>query len=78
MSPRALRRQVGQLLVAGFTGTTVPVELRALAREFSLAGVILFKRNVEEPEQVAELSRSASELTPDLPPWVSVDRKSVV
>ena len=75
MSPRALRHQIGQLLVAGFDGAHVPVELRSLAREFSLAGLILFKRNVEEPEQVAELSRSASELTPGLPPWVSVDQE---
>ena len=33
----------------------LPVELRALAREFGLGGVILFARNVVEPEQVAEL-----------------------
>jgi beta-N-acetylhexosaminidase len=75
MSPRALRHEIGQLLVAGFNGTTVPTELRALAREFSLAGLILFKRNVEDPEQVAELARSSAELTPDVRPWVSVDQE---
>jgi beta-N-acetylhexosaminidase len=75
MSPRALRHQIGQLLVAGFDGAHVPVELRSLAREFSLAGLILFKRNVEDPEQVAEIARTAGALTPGLPPWVSVDQE---
>jgi len=55
MSPHALRRQIGRLLIAGFDGHQVPVELKALAREFGLGGVILFARNIAEPEQVAEL-----------------------
>src|SRR6476646_684786 len=75
MSPSALRSQIGQLLIAGFNGHQVPAELRALAREFSLGGVILFARNVDEPEQVAELSFEASRLVPDLPVWVSVDQE---
>jgi beta-N-acetylhexosaminidase len=75
MSPSALRRQVGQLLVAGFNGHTIPAELRSLAREFGLGGVILFARNVGDPDQVAELAFEVSRLGPDLPPWVSVDQE---
>lgn len=75
MSPLALRRQIGQLLIAGFDGTTPPVELRSLAREFGLGGSILFARNVTEPEQVAELSFELAALTPDMPAWVSVDQE---
>ena len=75
MSPAALRRQIGQLLIAGFDGHQIPPELRSLAKEFGLGGVILFARNVGEPEQVAELCFEASRLTPDLPPWVSVDQE---
>jgi beta-N-acetylhexosaminidase len=75
MSPGTLRRQIGQLLIAGFDGYQVPVELRAIAREFGLGGVILFPRNVAEPEQVAELSYEAAHLSPDLPLWVSVDQE---
>jgi beta-N-acetylhexosaminidase len=55
MSPSALRRQIGQLLIAGFNGQQIPTELRSLAKEFGLGGVILFARNIGEPEQVAEL-----------------------
>jgi beta-N-acetylhexosaminidase len=73
--PSALRRQIGQLLIAGFDGHHIPVELRALAREFGLGGVILFARNVAEPEQVAELCFDAARLSGDVPAWVSVDQE---
>ena len=75
MSPLALRREIGQLLIAGFNGTSVPVELRALAREFSLGGTILFARNVSEPLQVAELSFDLAGLGAGMPAWVSVDQE---
>jgi len=75
MSPSGLRRQVGQLLIAGFGGHQISPELRSLAKEFSLGGVILFARNVEEPEQVAELSYEAARLVPELPLWVSIDQE---
>jgi beta-N-acetylhexosaminidase len=75
MSPIAIRRQIGQLLIAGFHGMEIPVEIRSIADEFGLGGVILMGRNVGEPEQVAELCHSAAQLTPDLPPWVSIDQE---
>ena len=59
MSPASLRRQIGQLLIAGFDGQAIPPELKSLAREFGLGGVILFARNIAEPEQVAELAFEA-------------------
>jgi beta-N-acetylhexosaminidase len=75
VSPVALRRQIGQLLIAGFNGYQLPVELKAIVREFGLGGVILFGRNIAEPEQVAELCAEASRLVPELPLWVSVDQE---
>src|SRR5215210_3244597 len=75
MSPSGLRREIGQLLIAGFDGYTLSVELRSLAREFGLGGVILFPRNIAEPEQVADLCFEAAQLTPDMPAWVSVDQE---
>jgi beta-N-acetylhexosaminidase len=75
MSPSALRRQIGQLLIAGFDGHQIPPELRSLAREFGLGGVILFARNIAEPEQVAEVAFDAARMLPDLPAWVSVDQE---
>jgi beta-N-acetylhexosaminidase len=75
MSLRDIRHHVGQLAIAGFAGPSVPADLRALAREFDLGGVILFARNVEAPEQVADISREAQTLVKELPLWVSVDQE---
>jgi beta-N-acetylhexosaminidase len=73
--PLATRRDIGQYLIGSMPGTTVPVELRSLAREFDLGGVILFSRNIEAPEQVAELSAESEALGRVLPAWVSVDQE---
>lgn len=75
MSLREIRRHVGQLAIAGFNGHTVPDGIRSLAREFDLGGVIFFARNVDNPEQVADLSRESQELADEIPLWVSVDQE---
>ncbi len=54
---------------------TITPEIRSLAREFSLGGVILFSRNIEAPEQVAELSYDLQQLAAETPLWVSVDQE---
>ncbi|MEQ1757496.1 MAG: beta-N-acetylhexosaminidase [Vicinamibacterales bacterium] len=71
----ALRREIGQLLIGSLPGTTIPQELRSLAREFQFGGVTLFKRNIEAPEQVEELSRDLQELTVEQPLWIAVDQE---
>jgi beta-N-acetylhexosaminidase len=53
----------------------VPAELRSLARDFNLGGAILFGRNVEAPEQVAELAADVEALGRGAPSWVSVDQE---
>jgi beta-N-acetylhexosaminidase len=73
--PSSIRRDVGQLLIGSLPATTIPAELRSLAREFQLGGVILFARNIEAPEQVAELSHDLQTLAVGTPLWVSVDQE---
>jgi beta-N-acetylhexosaminidase len=73
--PLATRRDIGQFLIGSMPGTTLPVELRSLAREFDLGGVIFFSRNIEAPEQVAEVSAECEALGRELPAWVSVDQE---
>ncbi len=75
MSLRDIRRHIGQLAIVGFNGHTLPDDVRMLAREFDLGGVIFFARNVADPEQVADLSRESQELAADIPLWVSVDQE---
>jgi beta-N-acetylhexosaminidase len=77
MSPQPLRRRIGQLLIGAFTGSDVPVEMRALAREFDLGGITLFGRlgNIESPEQVAGLSFDVRSLGTEMPAWVGIDQE---
>lgn len=75
MSLKDIRRHAGQLAIAGFSGHSIPDDLRLLAREFDLGGIILFARNVEEPEQVADVARDAQTLAIELPLWVSTDQE---
>ncbi len=72
---REFRKNAGQLAIVGFSGQSIPGDVKRLAREFDLGGVIFFARNVDSPEQVAELSREARELARELPLWVSVDQE---
>ncbi len=68
---------MGQLLIGSFTGSQVPVEMRALAREFDLGGVTFFGRlgNIESPEQVAGLAFDVRNLGVGLPGWVGIDQE---
>jgi beta-N-acetylhexosaminidase len=73
--PSSLRRDIGQLLIGSLPGPTITPEIRSLAKEFQLGGIILFARNIEAPEQVAELSHDLQTLATDTPLWVSVDQE---
>src|SRR5262245_55321831 len=73
--PANIRRDIGQLLIGSLPGTTITPEMRSLAKEFSLGGIILFARNIEAPEQVAEISVDVQGLASSLPLWVSVDQE---
>lgn len=73
--PLPVAREVGQLVIGSLPGPSVPVEFQALIREFGMGGVTLFRRNIEGPEQVAELSRELRGLVRDSPLWVAVDQE---
>jgi beta-N-acetylhexosaminidase len=75
MSLRGIRRHVGQLAIVGFNGHSLPDDVRRIAAEFDLGGVIFFARNVEGPEQVAELSKESQDIAAEIPLWVSVDQE---
>lgn len=55
-SKKDLRPLVGQLFIVGFNGYSVPNDFKKQIADFHLGGVIYFKRNVQSPGQLAELS----------------------
>jgi beta-N-acetylhexosaminidase len=51
-----LHREIGSLLVAGFSGTTLPSTTESLLKQGYLGGVILFARNYQNIEQITALT----------------------
>jgi beta-N-acetylhexosaminidase len=54
---RALRQDIGQLLIVGFDGTQMTPRLSSLLTRLQPAGVILFVRNIRNAEQTWQLLR---------------------
>lgn len=67
-----LRRQVGQLIIAGLEGTELTAVERAWLKLIRPGGVILFRRNIEEARQTIQLLREAAKTT-DAPSFRCVD-----
>jgi beta-N-acetylhexosaminidase len=67
-----LRRQVGELMIMGFEGTVMSERLRSQLQTLRPGGVILFKRNIEEPRQTHALLRDLQKLL-DKPTFRCVD-----
>jgi len=72
-------RRAGQRFMVGFDGYLASSDVRRMIRDFGVASVILFKRNIDGPEQVAELVRelqsAARDAGHDLPLLVAVDQE---
>ncbi|HUY81337.1 MAG TPA: beta-N-acetylhexosaminidase [Acidobacteriaceae bacterium] len=58
-----LREQVGQLIIAGVEGSELSSLERAWLKLIRPGGIILFRRNIEEPTQVTSLLREATEIS---------------
>jgi beta-N-acetylhexosaminidase len=54
-------RLAGRLLFVGVPSTTVDTPTRELLQEVQPGGVVLFKRNIESPRQVAQLNEEINE-----------------
>ncbi len=73
-------RQIGQLFMVGFPGTTPTPEILALIREENLGGIILFTRNIRDSVQVRALTQAlqatAREAGHSAPLLVSIDQEN--
>lgn len=66
---------VGQLIVGGFDGTSVPREFAELVRRGRVGGAILFSRNLSSVEGARDLLRALSTIDAPLPLLLSVDQE---
>ncbi len=71
-----LERMAGNVIVCGFPGTSAPPTIHAWLRENAVAGLILFKRNIDDLQQATALIASCVEETdPANPILVCVDQE---
>lgn len=72
--PLSLEHQVGQMFMVGFAGYTAPSYLLDWIAAGRVGGVILFARNVESPQQLADLTRTLHEASA-LPLLIAIDQE---
>ncbi len=70
-----VRDIVGQLLMVGFHGTALAPEWREWLLECRPGGVMLFARNVVNPEQVARLTNDLQACAPNPPLLIAIDEE---
>jgi beta-N-acetylhexosaminidase len=76
---KSVVREAGQRFMLGFEGHAASADIRRLIRDFGVGNVLLFARNVDGPEQVAELVRELQSIARDAgletPLLVAVDQE---
>lgn len=73
-----IRDTVGQLLMVGFPGTELSREILDWLEECRPGGIILFSRNLMDPEQVARLTNAIQEHAPNSPLLIAIDQEGGV
>jgi beta-N-acetylhexosaminidase len=71
----SLQDKLGQLVMVGFDGTTPSREVTRLIATTRVGGVILFRRNVEDPPQVLALTKALQRLASKAPLFVAIDQE---
>jgi len=71
-----VEEKVGQLLVAGMEGLTPGEDAVEAIQEFQVGGIILFRRNVEDVDQLSELTHELRKLSfGQVPLFVCIDEE---
>lgn len=68
----------GQRMMVGFDGVCLNADLKDMIKGLKVGGLILFSQNIEDPDQVRALCRSAQEYAAafDLPPlFIAIDQE---
>jgi beta-N-acetylhexosaminidase len=74
----SLEELLGQLFMVGFHGTRFNSDLSFFLKKIRVGGLILFKRNIQDPLQVAELTRTLQERALEhsrIPLFISIDQE---
>jgi beta-N-acetylhexosaminidase len=75
LASMTLEEKVGQLVIAGFYGTSVDEVTEDLITEAKLGGLIFFGRNVESTSQLVGLLNTFKRIESKIPPFLSIDEE---
>lgn len=76
-----IEQMAGQRLMLGFDGTTLNSELESIIREIKAGGIILFKPNIESPDQLTQLcsdAQACAKKAGQPPLFIAVDQEGGV
>lgn len=68
------REKIGQMVMVGFTGTTIPDSLIVDLTTRNLGSVLLFAQNCQNPVQIRSLTDSLKSLA-ETPPLIAIDQE---
>jgi beta-N-acetylhexosaminidase len=74
----SLREKIGQMFMCGLHGTEPSKDIMDLINEYHLGGVIYFRRNIKDVQQVSRLSlelQSAAMQHKGIPLFISIDQE---
>ncbi|MCR8644060.1 beta-N-acetylhexosaminidase [Paenibacillus sp. N1-5-1-14] len=72
----SLRQKIGQMFMCGFKAQIPNAEVKSLIEEYQVGGIIYFRRNLVNPEQVATLSSDLqTAATIDNPLLIAIDQE---
>jgi len=78
ISKLTVKQKIGQIMIFGFDGQTVPSHMEMLFRDYHLGGIIYFRRNVGKSEQIKQLCDSLQQLSANhnnIPLSIAVDQE---
>lgn len=70
----SLEHRLGQMLFVGISGPSIDEDTRRLLQTVQPGGIILFARNIEQPQQVADLNQEIRHIL-KVPPLISIDQE---
>ena len=71
----SIKLAIGQMLIAGFEGTRLPIPLIGALTKGEIGGIILFARNFESREQIQALTQQIHSIPSPYPIWIGVDQE---
>jgi len=71
----SLREALGQMFLFGFQGYEPEKDILDLLRTLNPGGVVLFRRNLRDPEQILALTRQLQGASPNVPLFIAIDQE---